>query len=178
MSELSPEATVAGEAAASAVEELHSREAVAEAALEAAETAVVAESIAEDARDASTLALAAVAEVAESQVQEERVADAEASAEQALSSGDRALQEIEAFRTQMEPIAEYFARLEAERVAAESTSPETVGVEKGLENGTGAAGSDGTSNGGNSGTRSSDTGPDRQPSSTASSRPRLRRGRK
>lgn len=178
MTEPSPEAVVAAEAAGSAVEELHSREAVADAALTAeviaSDAEVQAENAAETATIAAELASEAVAIAAEASAEAEAARD---ETEQVASSGDRALQAIEALRDQMGPIFQRYADEEAARIAAESEpSVEEVDV---TNAGTGDSGGNSGSNSGdnNSGPGSGGNVP---AGNNGPKRPagRLRRGRR
>jgi hypothetical protein len=179
MSEPSPEAVVAANAAGSAVEELHEREAVADAAVTAEIVASEAELRAEDASEtaavAAELASDAVAIAANASVEAEAARD---ETQQVASSGNDALQAVEALRQQMAPIFQRYADEEAERIAQE-TAPAVEEVDV-TNAGAGNSGGDSAGSGSgdnNSGGRSGgnvstgDSGP-KQPAG------KLRRGRK
>jgi hypothetical protein len=180
VSEPSPEAVVAAEAAGSAVEELHSREAVADAAVTAeiiaGDAELQAEEAAETATVAAELASEAVAMAAQANAESEAARD---EAQQVASTGDRALQAIEALRNQMEPIFQRYANEEAERIAAENAPPvEEVDVtnaggtgNSGGESAGSGSGNNHTGSGQSGGNTISDNGPNRPAG-------KLRRGRR
>lgn len=170
MTELSTEAAVAGQAAASAVEEVQARAAVAEraelaeieasgahgAAIEAQETAQLAALEAEHAHQAASQASDDAREVASETLT--------AVAERTVPRED-----FEALRAEVAPLLEYHARAEAERLAAEQSQDENQVQEVGVEDGIGSGGNGGTGN----------SGPDRGDSPPVTSRRgRLRRGRR
>lgn len=142
MSELSPEAHVAAEAAASAVEELHEREAIADAAVEAEFTAADAEIRAANAEAAAEEAIAVAgitaevtAEIASEASERAEVAHEEASA--AVDYGQQALQEVQALRAQVEPVIQRHQNEEAERIASLETAGQVEEVDVTHGNGTG-----------------------------------------
>lgn len=106
MTELSPEATVASEAAAAAVEELHNREAVAEEAHvainEANTAAVLAEQAGEIAVGAGDAAEIAYAEANTAQVQ---AAEAQSTANEAMDYARGAYEEARAGREAIEQMS-------------------------------------------------------------------------
>jgi hypothetical protein len=155
---LSDEAAVAAEAAATAVETLHEREAVDAAAQNAELTATMAEDTAAAAEQRAAEA-ETVAQIAE-QTAQQAAAEAQQVREEAGEAVASALtrEEFEAFRSEMSPIRDYFARLEAERIAAENEPQvEEVSVEDGIGaasrgNASGPAAGNGTGNSGPDGT--------------------------
>lgn len=113
--EQSPEATVAGEAASLAVDELHSREAVAESAEAAASESVIAASQAEDAVDASQAAVGAAVDATEVAQQ------ASGDAAQAVDASAATLEELRAMRAEFGQVRGFISELVQERQAARET---------------------------------------------------------
>jgi membrane protein involved in colicin uptake len=175
--EHSPEAAAAGEAAAIAVEEIQSREAVADTAIHAETAAFFAEETAERAEEraeeAAEIAASSSGVAVEVAVEAAEIAEvAHEQAEQAASAGDRALQEVQALREQMEPVLEHYRDSEAQRIAAEQAANQIEEVDV-----TGGRDDAGDGTGSDSGGSSSGTG---NPGSDEPRRPagRLRRGRR
>jgi hypothetical protein len=171
MSELSPEAHVAAEAAASAVEELHEREAIADAAVEADIRAADAENRAANAEETATVAVLVAEESAQisTEIALEAATVAEEAHEQAATSADygqRAIQEIEALRAEVAPIIQRHQDEEAARIAAMETASRVEEVD--VTDGNATGNSTGT---GDESPRVSVSGPDRPTG-------RLRRGRR
>jgi hypothetical protein len=176
MSDLSPEAIVAADAAANAVEELHSREAVTETAVEAELSADVAAmqaaDAAEEARQAAETAAIAVEIAAEAGTTAESVREQN---EEIANSGDRALSAIETLRTEMAPILDRYAQEEAARIAeAQQSTVEEIDVTDGKRTtGSNSGNSDTGRTGDNSGE------PEHSgPVGTARRTGKLRRGRR
>jgi hypothetical protein len=170
MTELSSEAIVAGQAASSAVEELHEREAVEQAAITAELSAGVAEVAAanaeETARQAAETASIAVETAAQAAAESREVASEtiETVAERTVSRD-----EYETFRSEMAPLLEFYANAEAARIAEleKQEQIQEIGVADGI--GTGPAGNTGPGN----------TGPDGNTNTvTVSRRKGFKRGRR
>jgi hypothetical protein len=175
VSEHSPEAAAAGEAAAIAVEEIQSREAIAEAAQEAeiraaeAEfTSAVAAEQAAEAQAAAETGLIVAAEAAEAA---EIAGVAHEQAEQAAAAGDELRARLEALESQVAPVLESYRNAEAQRIAAEQAANQIAEVDVTSGNDAGnSAGSDGAGSDAGSGNTGSDE--PRRPAG------RLRRGRR
>lgn len=150
MSELSPEASVAAQAAADAVEELHKREEVENHAVEAAVTAQDALSVASQAEGQAETAAAVSVAAGEAAVNAgEQAGQARQAAESANDVGSRAFAKAEALENEMARIRQLLEeRLPAEPEADEVEEQVT---EVPVEDGTKTAGTSNTPAPGNQG---------------------------
>jgi hypothetical protein len=124
MSEQSAEATVAGEAASAAVEELHEREAVVDAAQSAAFDAAIAS------EDAQTAVAASVGATEVSQTAMGAAAEASERADAAADISVRSYEELRAVRTELGEVRGWIIeqRQKEEAANAEKTSVAEVPV--------------------------------------------------
>jgi hypothetical protein len=145
MSEQSPEATVAGDAAAQAVEELHSREAVVDAAN-------AAEIEAATAADMSAIAVEAAVDAAE--ISQQAVGEAQQASSQAVEAQDAAemsVAEMRAMRAEMGEVRSFVGELYDDYKSRKDAESSTAVTEVPVNDRAAAEGNAGTATDTNSG---------------------------